>query len=292
MSHQATAAADDEQAHQIGIVLMLPKFAEDARHVLGGGVSDDRQILVRNVRRAVPQDTLDDGIIGERAEFPHELLEDGQHTLVGAEFFGEHVGALRAAVGDEHDVHGAVANVADHVHAFERAELACHRREALGEDVCADEVNVELPALEHKVHVRLLEQVGLELLFLFAYPRQRQSRREIDRRALQIACIQLPPDGGEGEDEVVLIVLLFGDELLVSFSDDIEPPLVNQHITREGRFGVVGGHACPKARGCRLDVPIAVIDADHDGRLGLGLRLVFVYVHAVNLRFLMYLSAV
>ena len=190
---------------------------------------------------------------------------------------------MRAAVGDEHDVHGAVADVADHVHAFERAELACHRREALGEDVRADEVNVELPALEHKVHVRLLEQVGLELLFLFTYPRQRQSRREIDRRALQIACIQLPPDGGEGEDEVVLIVLFFGNELLVSLSDDIEPPLVNQHITREGRFGVVGGHACPKARGCRLDVPIAVIDADHDGCL--GLRLIFVYVHSVNLRF-------
>ena len=285
MPHQATASADDKQAHQIGIVLMLPKFAEDARHVLGGGVSDDRQILLGNVCRAISQNALNDGIVGEGAEFPHELLADGQHTLVGAELLGEHVGALRAAVGDEHDVHGAVADVADHVHAFERAELARHRREALGEDVRADEVNVELPALEHKVHVRLLEQVGLELLFLFAYPRQRQSRREIDRRGLQVPSIQLPPDGGEGEDEVVLIVLLFGDELLVSFSDDIEPPLVNQHIARKGRLGVVGGHTCPKARGCRLDVPISVIDADHDG--GLGLELIFVYVHSVNLRFLM-----
>ena len=146
-------------------------------------------------------------------------------------------------------------------------------------------IAIRCPALEHKVHVRLLEQVGLELLFLFAYPRQRQSRREIDRRALQIACIQLPPDGGEGEDEVVLIVLLFGDELLVSFSDDIEPPLVNQHIARKGRLGIVGGHACPKASGRRLDVPISVVDADHDGCLGLGL--IFVYVHSVNLRFVM-----
>ena len=203
--------------------------------------------------------------------------------MVGAELFGEHVGALRAAVGDEHDVHGAVADVADHVHAFERAELTRHRREALGEDVRTDEVNVELPALEHEVHVRLLEQVGLELLLLFAHPCQRQSRREIDRRGLQVPSIQLPPDGGEGEDEVVLIVLLFGDELLVSFSDDIEPPLVNQHIARKGRLGVVGGHTCPKARGCRLDVPISVIDADHDGCLDL----IFVYVHSVNLRFVM-----
>ena len=53
----------------------------------------------------------------------------------------------------------------------------------------------------------------------------------------------------------------------------------------QGRLGVVGGHACPKARGGRLDVPISVVDADHDGCLGLGL--IFVYVHSVNLRFVM-----
>ena len=193
--------------------------------------------------------------------------------MVGAELFGEHVGALRAAVGDEHDVHGAVADVADHVHAFERAELTRHRREALGEDVRTDEIYVKGSFLKNEIHVRLSEKISLELLLLLANPSQRQSRRKKHRRALQVLCIEFTPDGGKSEDIIVIVVLLFGDELLVSFSDDIIPTVVDKHIACKGRFGVVGFHTCAETRGCRFDVPIAVVDADHDGRLS------FVYVH-------------
>ena len=39
------------------------------------------------------------------------------------------------AVVDEHDVHGAVANVTEHIHALEVPDLAGHRREALGKHI-------------------------------------------------------------------------------------------------------------------------------------------------------------
>ena len=51
------------------------------------------------------------------------------------------------------------------------------------------------------------------------------------------------------------------------------PPVVDKHIARERWLGVIGFHACPETRGCCFDVPISVVDADHDGSL------IFDYVH-------------
>ena len=59
------------------------------------------------------------------------------------------------------------------------------------------------------------------------------------------------------------------------FSDDIIPSVIDKHIACECRLCVIGFHACAETRGCRFDVPIAVVDADHDGIL----RLIFVYIH-------------
>ena len=61
----------------------------------------------------------------------------------------------------------------------------------------------------------------------------------------------------------------------MSFSDDIIPSVIDEHITCKGRLGVIGFHACAKTRGCCFDVPISVVDTDHNGCYGL----IFVYVH-------------
>ena len=80
--------------------------------------------------------------------------------------------------------------------------------------------------LEYKIHVGFAEKIGFELVLLLSNPSQRKSRREVDRRALQVPCVKLTSDCGKGEDIIVIVVLLFGNELLVSFSDDIIPPFV------------------------------------------------------------------
>jgi len=59
----------------------------------------------------------------------------------------------------------------------------------------------------------------------------------------------------------------------VSLPDDIIPIVIDEHITRECRLCVIGFHARAETSGCRFDVPITVVDTDHDGRL------IFVYVH-------------
>ena len=61
----------------------------------------------------------------------------------------------------------------------------------------------------------------------------------------------------------------------MSFSDDIIPPVIDEHIACKGRLCVIGFHTCAETRGCRFNVPIAVVDSDHDGIL----RLIFVYIH-------------
>ena len=121
--------------------------------------------------------------------------------------------------------------------------------------------------------MRLSEKISLEFVLLLTHPSQRKSHRKIDRRALQVPCIKLTGNSGKGEDIIVIVILLFGNKLLVSLPDDIIPPVLDKHIARKGRLGVVGFHTCAKTRGCRFDVPISVVDADHDGNL------IFVCVH-------------
>ena len=58
-------------------------------------------------------------------------------------------------------------------------------------------------------------------------------------------------------------------------SSKVMTELIDEHITRECRLCVIGFHARAETRGCCFDVPIAVVDADHNG----GLKLIFVYVH-------------
>ena len=123
--------------------------------------------------------------------------------------------------------------------------------------------------------MRFTQKISLELVLLFAYPSQRKSRSKIDRRALQVSCVKLTGNNGKGEDIIVIVILLLGNELLVSLPDDIIPPVVDKHIACKGRLCVIGFHTCAKTRGSRFDIPISVVDADHDGRPGL----IFVYVH-------------
>ena len=268
-----TTAADNVELHKVGIVFMLSELAKNTCHVLGCRRFDDLQILWGNLSRAEAQNIFDYGVVGNRAELSHKLLSDIKHTLVRAELLGKHIGALRSAIGNKHDVHRAVADVADHIHPAKRAKLSCHRRKALGKDLCTDEIDVKFLTLVNEVHMRFSEKIGFKLVLLLSNPSQRKSRRKIDRRAFQVSRVKLTPNGGKGEDIIVIVVLLFWNELLVSFSDDIIPPVVDKHIACKRRLGIVSFHACPKTRGCRFDVPISVVDADHDGSL------IFVYVH-------------
>ena len=52
--YQAATAAQHIQAHQLRVILMLPKPAENAVYILGSGLPDGAQIPGRNVRGSFP----------------------------------------------------------------------------------------------------------------------------------------------------------------------------------------------------------------------------------------------
>ena len=72
---------------------------------------------------------------------------------------------------------------------------------------------------------------------------------------------------GEGQDVVVTVRHFVGGELLVFFSNQIISALIDQQIALEGRLLVKRGHAGFEAAVSRLDVAIAVVDADDDRRI-------------------------
>ena len=80
-----------------------------------------------------------------------------------------------------------------------------------------------------------------------------------------MANVQLPSDGGKGEDIVVAVRHFISGKLLVSLADGVVPALIDQQIILEGRLPVVNSHAGAKAGVGGLDVAVPVFNADDNG---------------------------
>ena len=260
-----TSTANYIQAHQFGIVFMLTQSAEDALCILSCGITDGGQITVADVCRAVADDTIKYGFIHRYAKLLHQIFTHSEHTLICAVFLGEALFRKRAALVDIHDVHRAVANIAEHIDTLELTELVCNRGKALRENICADKINVVVNALESEVGAVVLKEICLEAVLLFAYPSQRKSCRKMNTGRGQLADIQLTGNGGKGENIIVTVGHFVGDKLLVFLTDEIISALIDKQIALEGRLFVIGGNARLEAAVGGLDVAIAMVDTDDDG---------------------------
>ena len=144
-------------------------------------------------------------------------------------------------------------------------QLVRHSREALREDVAADNPDAVGSAIEAEFHVFPLDQVFAEAVFLLRYPGQGQSDGQVDVGAGHMRQLQLPGDGGKRQDVIVLIRHLVRDEFLVFLADAVPLAVVLESAEDEERFLVIGGHTCPEAGVGRLDVSVAVVDSNDYG---------------------------
>ena len=158
-----------------------------------------------------------------------------------------------------------MADVTEHGCALEFCQLVRNSREALREDVAADNPDVVGSAIEAEFHVFPLDQVFAEAIFLLRYPGQGQSDSQVDVGDGQMRQLQLPGDGGKRQDVIVLIRHLVRDEFLVFLADAVPLAVVLKRSDDEVWLFVIGGHTCPEAGVGRLDVSVAMVDPnDYD----------------------------
>ena len=142
-------------------------------------------VFFADIRFAVPERIVDHIIIDGCAELPHELLPDGQHALVGSVFLRVAFLWIGFPVADGHDVHGTIADVTEHGRALEFRQLIRISREALREDVAADNPDAVGSAIKAELHVLPLDQVFAEAVLLLRYPGQGQPDSQVDIGALR-----------------------------------------------------------------------------------------------------------
>ena len=127
-----------------------------------------------------------------------------------------------------HDVHCAVANIAEHIDTLELTELVCNRRKALWENICSDKINMIVNTLKSEVGAVVLQKIRLEAVLLLAHPGQRKSSRKVDTGGGQFSDIQLTGNGGKSENIVVAVCHFVGDKFLVFLADEIVSALIDE----------------------------------------------------------------
>ena len=194
----------------------------------------------------------------------HDILPHSQQALVCTIFLRKHIPGNRLFVIDEHDVHGAVSNIADHVDPPKVREPVCHRRKALWEHIHAYDLHMVGDISKRKVYSFVLQEIVPELVPLTTDPSKRKTCRNSDFAAGHFSDIQFPRDGRKRQHIVVQIPRLIRKELLVPFTDQVELAFIDKQILLEHRLLVIGGNACREAAVCGFDIAVAAVDSDYD----------------------------
>ena len=161
-----------------------------------------------------------------------------------------------------HDVHGAVADVAEHVHALELPEHGHDGGESLCVHVSADDIDVVFDAAPDEIHMVVLEQIGTKALTLGLHPGQGQTGGDVDAGFGPPVFPKLLTDAGEGQDIVIRATDLVRSELPVPAADDVVFAFVNEQVLCVGRLVVEGQHAGGEDAAGGFQVAVAVVDAD------------------------------
>ena len=99
----------------------------------------------------MPKNVLNNKIARDCPERPREFFTDGKDALMDAVFIRETFSGYGFPVIDVHNIHGSVADVAQHIDAFEIAERIRDSGKAPRENVGADEIDVIFHAPESEI---------------------------------------------------------------------------------------------------------------------------------------------
>ena len=209
--------------------------------------------------------------VGDRL-FRHLLMEgvhqgvlDTPDALLDTVFLGPHAGDIRSAVAKEHQVHGAVAQVAEHGGALQFRRFGRDGGVSLGIDLAAHEADIILLEVEEKGYPFLLEKVRPERFLLSPGPPKGQPGGQEHVGFRQPGVLQLHGDTGQHEQVVVLIQRFVRAICLVPDADGVISTLVEQEIVQECGFPFVGQDAGGETVVGGLHIAIAVIHGDDDG---------------------------
>ena len=114
---------------------MLTQTSEDTGCVVLGSADHYFQILSVNICRTFLEDLCDDGIIQAGMVMLQDLFPNQQRTLMNAVLLGEHPLRIRLLVHNAKQIHGAVADITQHVDTAKLVQLFCHSGKALGIDL-------------------------------------------------------------------------------------------------------------------------------------------------------------
>ena len=104
-------------------------------------------------------------------------------------------------------------------------------------------------------------EVGGKLCFLSACPSEREPSGNDNVRLRQSLVFQFLRNRHKGEKIIVLVLDLIRKELLVSFTDEIVPAAIFEHIFRKQRLGIIANNAGFEAVVSGLDIAVTVIDS-------------------------------
>ena len=179
-------------------------------------------------------------------------------------FLRKHIPGNRLFVIDEHDIHGAVPNIADHVYAPKVRKPVCHRRKALGKYIHAYDLHMVGNISEREVYGFVLQEIVPELVPLTTDPGKRKTCRNSDFAAGHFSDIQFPCDGRKRQHIVVQIFRLIRKELLMSFADQVKLAFKDKQIFFEHRLSVIGGETCREAAVCGFHIAVTAVDSNYD----------------------------
>ena len=157
ITDQTTASAHNLKAHQFRILLPFPETAHNSLGVFLRACTDHVRITRRHIGGvAMPKNVLNNKIARDCPERPREFFTDGKDALMDAVFIRETFSGYGFPVIDVHNIHGSVADVAQHIDAFEIAERIRDSGKALRENVGADEIDVIFHAPESEIRALIL----------------------------------------------------------------------------------------------------------------------------------------
>lgn len=178
--------------------------------------------------------------------------------------------ALYLSVGQatyRHHVHGAVANITEHIHTFEIGQVTDNGGKALGKYVHADDADAVLFPFEGEYDLftgGVLHEILFEIVLLLCHPGQGQAHSQVNIRRLPTVKGQLGCDASQSQDEIIGIVHFVGSEFLVLFADGVVPAVIEQQIAFEGGFLLMPGYASLETGVRRFHVAVAMIQANDD----------------------------
>ena len=133
---------------------------------------------------------------------------------------------------DVHDIHCPVADIAEHIGSRKCPQVCRNGGEALRVNIRAHKLHMIVRVPEGKFNAFIVEKVRPEAVLLLTNPGKRQTNGQVDPGRGQSAQFQLPGNGRQRQDVIVLVHHFIGGQCLTNrertFLEEYEQALREQ----------------------------------------------------------------